>query len=44
MIIIIRLVLSPCQTEKPSGGEETFTFEAELGQDKFRTVENKPEY
>ena len=35
--------VSPCQTEEPGGGEETFSLEAELGQDKLGTVENKPE-
>ena len=36
------LVFSPGQTEEPGGGEETFSFEDELGQDKFGTVQNKP--
>ena len=42
LIANVSLVFSPCQTEKPGGGGFVSTFEDELGQDKFGTVQNKP--
>ena len=43
VFIIITLILSPRQTQKPGRGKKTFTIEDELGQDKLSTVEDKSE-